>query len=476
MRPDVAPALRPALELYLDLHRHPELAGAETRTAALFADRLRRVGYRVCTGIGGHGVIGVLRRGPGPAVLLRAELDALPVEERTGLPYASTDVVIDPRTGAPVPVMHACGHDAHLACAAGAADLLARDPGWRGTLFVVGQPAEETLTGARAMLEDGLYDRVGRPDVVLAQHTAPLPAGMVAHGTGPVLAGSSALSVEIRGRGGHAALPQLAVNPIEVAAAMVLRLREVDPEVSVTVGALHAGARGNVIPDVATLEVSLRGLSAAALERGEAAVRRVAAQVATGCPEPPRLTVLARSPVTVVDAEAAAPVRRAHEAAFGPARVASWPGSLATEDVGWFAAAGAPLHGGTAIRLSHWMLGTVSPGRWARAASGPGPSSSGSGSGSGPSGSGPSGSGSGPSGAGPGSGPSGSGSGASGPVETGAAAAFAAVPPNHSSAYAPDPRGTLSTGIAALVLAARAHLAGAGDDRPGSGSRRRASR
>jgi amidohydrolase len=430
MIPDVTPVLRPALELYLDLHRHPELAGTETRTAALFADRLHQAGYRVLTGIGGHGVVGVLRRGPGPVVLLRAELDALPVEERTGLPYASGDVVTDPRTGAPVPVMHACGHDAHLACAAGAAELLARDPGRRGTLLVVGQPAEETLTGARAMLEDGLYDRVGRPDVVLAQHTAPLPAGMVAHGTGPVLAGGSALSLEIRGLGGHAATPQLAVNPIEVAAAVVLRLRELDPEVSVTVGALHAGARGNVVPDLATLEISLRGFSAAALDRGEAAVRRVAAEAAAGCPEPPRLAVLARSPVTVVDEDAAAPVRRAHEAAFGAARVASWPGSLATEDVAWFAAAGASLHGGTAIRLSHWMLGTVSPTQWARAraaaaggrrASAPGLSPS-------------------------------------GPAGPGAAATIAAVPPNHSSAYAPDPRGTLSTGIAALVLAARAHL------------------
>jgi amidohydrolase len=403
MTPDVTPVLRPALELYLDLHRHPELAGAEARTAALVADRLHRAGYRVLTGIGGHGVAGVLRTGPGPVVLLRAELDALPVRERTGLPYASTDVVPDPRTGAPVPVMHACGHDAHLACLAGAAELLARDRGWRGTLLVVGQPAEETLTGARAMLDDGLYDRVGVPDVVLAQHTAPLPAGMVAHGTGPVLAGSSALSLEIRGRGGHAALPHLLVNPIEVAATVVLRLRGLDPDVSVTVGALSSGARGNVVPDVATLEISLRGFSAAALDRAEGAVRRLANEAAAGCPEPPRLTVLARSPVTVCDADATAPVRRAHAAAFGAARVATWPGSLATEDVAWFAAAGASLHGGTAIRLAHWMLGTASPAQWTHGA--------------------------------------------------------AALPANHSSGYAPDPRGTLTTGIAALVLAARTHLA-----------------
>ena len=412
MSAEVESVLRPAVQLYVDLHRHPELAGAEERTAAALADRLDAAGYQVRCGIGGHGLVGVLRRGPGPTVLVRTELDALPVAERTDLPYASTEVGTDPAGGRPVPVMHACGHDVHVACVVGAAELLAADPGWHGSLLVVGQPAEETLTGARAMLADGLYEQVGLPDVVLAQHTAPLPAGMVAHGTGPVLAGSSAVELEIHGRGGHAALAHLAVNPIEVAAEVVLRLRALGPDVSVSVGALHAGARGNVVPDVATLEVSLRSFAAAALDRAEAEVRRLAAEVATaaGCPEPPRLTVLARSPVTVCDAAAGDPVRAAHLAAFGAARVAGWPPSLATEDVGLFAAAGADLHGGTGIRLAHWMLGTVGPRQWAAAPGGT------------------------------------------------AAEKLAALPANHSSAYAPDPAPTLRTGIAALTLAARAHL------------------
>lgn len=162
-----------AAEFYLDLHRHPELSGAEQRTAAAFADRLTEAGYQVTTGIGGHGVAGVLRNGPGPVVMLRAELDALPVREQTGLPYAST-VTATAADGRTVPVMHACGHDMHLACAAGAAAELATDlERWRGTLLVVGQPAEETLQGARAMLADGLYQRFEPPSVVLAQHTAP---------------------------------------------------------------------------------------------------------------------------------------------------------------------------------------------------------------------------------------------------------------------------------------------------------------
>ena len=406
----VESVLRPALELYLDLHRSPELSGAEERTAALLADRLARLGYNVLRGVGGHGVVGVLRTGPGPTVLLRAELDALPVAERTGLPYASTAVAADPGTGREVPVMHACGHDAHLACLVGAAELLAVDRSWRGTVLVVGQPAEETLTGARAMLADGLYERVPVPGVVLAQHTAPLPAGMVAHGTGPVLAGSVAVEVVLPGVGGHAAVAHLAVNPIAVAARVVLGLDALGPDVAVTVGAVHAGERGNVVPDSATLRLSLRSFADAALDRALTTLHTLvttettAAFTAASRPGGEvRVTVTGRAPVTVCDAAAGDPVRAAHVAAFGPARVTGWPPSLATEDVGLLAAAGADLHGHPEIRLAHWMLGSTGRRRWA---------------------------------AGP-----------------------AGVPVNHSPFYAPDPRPTLTTGIEALHLAARTHLA-----------------
>ncbi|MCM2423453.1 amidohydrolase [Streptomyces sp. RKAG293] len=419
--PDV---LRPAVELYLDVHRHPELSGAEERTAGRLADRLGASGYRVTTGIGGHGVVGLLRNGPGPVVLLRTELDALPVRERTGLSYAS-DVIAPGGDGQPVPVMHACGHDMHLACAAGAAALLSRTAGhWSGTVMVVGQPAEETLTGARAMLDDGLYTRFAPPDVVLAQHTVPLPAGMVAHAAGPVLAGSAMLQVIVHGRGGHAGAPHLTVDPVVTAAAIVLRLqtvvaRETSPadQVVITVGSLHAGTRGNVVPDHATLDISVRAFTQESLDRATGAVRRVvrAECAASDCPAEPVISTVSRSHPTQADHGTAAAVLRAHERAFGPQRVAVWPPSLATEDFPLYGPAGASLHGVEGIRTAYWMLGSVGPRQWAEA---PGDS---------------------------------------------AAAKLAALPPNHAPEFRPDPRLTVPAGITALTSAALAHL-----DPPGS--------
>ncbi|MFG2845923.1 amidohydrolase [Kitasatospora sp. NPDC048296] len=409
-----------AAEFYLDLHRHPELSGAEERTAARFADRLADAGYRVIRGIGGHGVAAVLRNGAGPVVMLRAELDALPVAERTGLPYAST---VTGRTadGRQVPVMHACGHDVHLACAAGAAAALAEArTGWRGTVLVVGQPAEETLSGARAMLADGLYRRFEPPSVVLAQHTAPLPAGMVAHGRGPVTAGSRTLRVVIHGRGGHAGAPQLAVDPVVAAAAVVLRLQsivsqETSPaeQLVVTVGSLEAGGQGNVIPDRATLNVTVRGFTEQALERAAAAVRRIVRgeAVASGCPREPEFDEVSRSGVNTPDPALSQQVRTAHRQLFGAERVADWPPALATEDFPLFGDAGAELHGVPGIRTAYWMLGMVGPDQWAAA---PG---------------------------------------------TGAAQKLAALPANHSPEFRPQVGMTLRTGISALFSAATACLA-----------------
>ncbi|MGK4579055.1 amidohydrolase [Kitasatospora sp. HPMI-4] len=408
-----------AAELYLDLHRHPELSGAEERTAGRFADRLAAVGYRVTRGIGGHGVAAVLRNGDGPVVLLRAELDALPVAERTGLPYASTATgrTADGRT---VPVMHACGHDVHLACAAGAAAALAEArTRWRGTVLVVGQPAEETLTGARAMLADGLYRRFDPPSVVLAQHTAPLPAGMVAHGRGPVTAGSRTLRVVIHGRGGHAGAPQLAVDPVVAAASVVLRLQsivsqETGPaeQLVVTVGSLEAGGQGNVIPDRATLSVTVRGFTDQILERATAAVQRIVRgeAAASGCPREPEIEEVSRSGVNTPDPLLSQAVRTAHEELFGAERVADWPPALATEDFALFGAAGEQLHGVAGIRTAYWMLGMVGPDQWAAA---PG---------------------------------------------TGAAQKLAALPANHSPEFRPHVGLTLRTGISALLSAATACL------------------
>lgn len=408
-----------AVELYLRVHRDPELSGAEERTAARFAASLAASGLEVTRGVGGHGVVALLRNGPGPTVMLRAELDALPVREQTGLAYASTSTARD-FEGREVPVMHACGHDLHLACAAGAAAVFARHrEHWRGTLMVVGQPAEETLTGAAAMLGDGLYERFGPgpPDAVLAQHSAPLPAGMTAHPTGAATAASATLRVLVHGRGGHAAAPHLALDPLLAAAAIVLRLHTVvaaetgpaDPAV-VSVGSLHAGESANLISDEARLEVTIRAASDASLERLEAAVRRIIAaeSAVAGCPEPPEVTVLSRAPANHPHRVLADAVLSAHRELLGPERVTLWPTSLATEDFGLYGPAGARLHGLRDARTAYWMFGVIGRTQWDRTA------------------------------------------GAS------AADKLAALPPNHSPRFRPDPGAAVPAGIRTLASAALA--------------------
>src|ERR1043165_586849 len=192
---------------YRDLHSHPELSLRETRTATVVAGHLRAFGYDVTEGVGGTGVVGVLRNGEGPVMLVRADMDALPVEEKTGLPYASTVRATD-HTGHDVPVMHACGHDVHVTCLLGAAEELAAGRGdWRGTLLLVFQPAEELGTGARSMLDDGLYARFGTPEVVLGQHVAPLPAGMLGLTAGPAFAAADSLRIVMHGSGGRRPRP-----------------------------------------------------------------------------------------------------------------------------------------------------------------------------------------------------------------------------------------------------------------------------
>ncbi|MCW5251142.1 amidohydrolase [Streptomyces sp. SHP 1-2] len=356
--------LRPALALYLDLHAHPETSGHESRTAGRFAERLAAAGCEVTRGVGGHGVVGVLRNGDGPRVWLRAELDALPVRERTGLPYASD-------SGA----MHACGHDLHLAAAAGATDLLARlRDRWRGTLVVLGQPAEETLSGAEAMLRDGLYERFGRPGAVLAQHAAPLPSGTVAHtpdGT-PVTGAGAVLEVVLHGRGGHAATPGLALDPVVTAAAVITRLHALTARtgphadrMALNVGMVRAGTAANVVPESAALGVGLRARADADLDRLLTAVHRAvhAESAAAGAPREPEVRVVSRSAALRSDLTATESVRRAQAGLLGASRVLPWPGSLATEDFPLFGDAGARFHGQRGIPLVYWMLGVADPGR-----------------------------------------------------------------------------------------------------------------
>jgi amidohydrolase len=297
-------------ELYRDVHQHPELSHQEQRTAGLVADRLRAAGYEVHEGVGGTGVVGVLRNGEGPAVLLRADMDALPVREATGLPYASEATTTD-ADGNDVPVMHACGHDVHVTCLAGAAQLLADGrKHWSGTLIALFQPAEETGDGARGMVDDGLGDLIPTPTVALGQHVMPARAGRVGTRAGPALSAADSMRITVQGRGAHGSMPQAAIDPVVLAAMIVVRLqtvvsREIAPgETAVlTVGSIQAGTKSNVIPDQAVLQLNVRTYSDSTRTAVLDAIRRIvrAECQASDCPNEPEFELFDRFPLTEND-------------------------------------------------------------------------------------------------------------------------------------------------------------------------------
>ncbi|WP_338695258.1 amidohydrolase [Streptomyces sp. Q6] len=331
---------------YRDLHRHPELSLQETRTAGLLARRLRDAGCdEVVEGVGTTGVVGVLRNGEGPVVMLRADFDALPVEEKTGLPYASTERGVD-QDGRDVPVMHACGHDMHATCLVGAATLFARArDAWSGTLLIVFQPAEELVVGAQGMIDDGLFERFPVPGIVLGQHVGPLPAGFLAYGTGPVMAASDSLHVTLHGRGGHGSRPESTVDPVVMAAHVVTRLqgivaREVPPAepAVVTVGRLQAGTKDNVIPDSAELGINIRTYTPQIRDLVRTAVERVvrAESAAGGAVAEPDLTWSGAAPALVSDPAATETTVAAFAGHFGEQRIRTLPLVTASEDVGLF--------------------------------------------------------------------------------------------------------------------------------------------
>jgi amidohydrolase len=348
-------------DLYRDLHAHPELSFAEVRTAKEVARRLTAIGLDVTTGVGRTGVVGVLRNGTGPTVLLRADMDALPVAERTGLPYASTARGID-HNGNDVPVMHACGHDMHVTCLLGALELLAAArTTWTGTVLAVFQPAEEHGSGAQEMLNDGLFERFGKPDVALGQHVAPMPAGMAGGHPGPAFAASDSLAVRLFGRGGHGSRPETTIDPIVMAAATVLRLQTVvarevaggDTAV-VTVGSLHAGTKDNVIPDDAELLLNIRSFTPVVRDRVLDAVRRIirAEAAASGAERDPEITLTDSFPVLVNDADATEQTMAALRDALGNDLVLD-PGPVSgSEDFGMFATA-------AGIPSCYWLFGGV---------------------------------------------------------------------------------------------------------------------
>ncbi|WP_347350464.1 amidohydrolase [Intrasporangium sp.] len=356
-------------ELYRDLHAHPELSHQEQRTAEAVASRLSAAGCEVHTGVGGTGVVGILRNGTGPRVLLRADMDALPVREATDLPYASTATATD-SAGVDLPVMHACGHDLHVTCLLGALDLLAgARQAWGGTVVAVFQPAEELGDGARGMVQDGLTDLVGPVDVALCQHVLPQPAGSVATRSGPVLSSADSMRVVVHGRGGHGSMPHATVDPVVVAAMIVVRLQTVvarelppgEPAV-LTVGSLQAGTKSNIIPESATLLLNVRTYSEQTRTVVLTAIERIvrAECAAAGAPREPELELFDHFPVTQNDPEVTARVAAAFTDHFGAA-VRQLDRLTASEDF-------SDLPRAFGVPYTYWGIGGTDPELYDRAA------------------------------------------------------------------------------------------------------------
>jgi hippurate hydrolase len=395
--------------LYKDVHSHPELSMQETRTAGLAADRLRAAGYEVTTEVGKTGIVGLLRNGDGPTVMLRADMDALPIQEATGLPYASNATATD-REGKMVPVSHMCGHDMHVTWLAGATKLMAEArTSWRGTLMAVFQPAEETGEGAQAMIDDGLFKRFPKPDVVLGQHVMVGPSGTVAGRAGAITSAADSLQIRLFGRGAHGSMPQASIDPVVMAASTVLRLQTiVSREVAaaeaavLTVGVLQAGTKENVIPDEAIIKLNVRTFDAGVRQRVLAAIERIAnaEAAASGAPRPPEITTIDQYPLNVNNQDAAKRVAEAFRGHFGAERVREAGPAPASEDFGSF---GSEWH----VPSVFWFVGGTDPKTYAKAKE---------------------------------------------------ANKINELPVNHSPKFAPVLHPTLQTGVEALVVAARAWL------------------
>jgi hippurate hydrolase len=339
-------------QLYKTLHGAPELSFEEEQTAARMAEQLRDLGFDTTEKVGGHGVVGVLKNGDGPTLLLRADMDALPVVEETGLPYASQVKVRDAR-GATVGVMHACGHDMHMTMLVGTLKYLAahRDA-WSGTVVAIFQPAEERGAGAQAMLDDGLFARFPKPDYALALHVAAdRPTGKILWRTGYALANVDSVDITVRGKGGHGAYPHMTIDPIVIAARLVLDLqtivsREVKPiePAVVTVGAIHGGAKHNVIDDECKLQLTVRSYTPEVRQQILDAIRRKAKAQAesSGAPEP-EIAVSDGTPALWNDEKLGERLDPVVRAAVGEKNVEESEQSMGGEDFGAYGRAGVPI-------------------------------------------------------------------------------------------------------------------------------------
>ena len=356
--------------IYKDIHANPELSMQEQRTAGIAAGWLRQHGYEVSEKVGRTGVVGLLRNGEGPTVLLRADMDALPMQENTGLPYASKKTVSN-KFGQQTPVAHSCAHDMHVTWLMGATRILAenRDK-WRGTVMAVFQPGEETGEGARAMVDDGLTKRFPKPTVALAQHVLPLPAGQIAIRSGLLLSQSDSLRVTLFGRGGHGSSPETTVDPVVMAAAIVMRLQTVvSREIGMTdsavvsVGSVQAGSSANIIPNEAVIQLNIRTFNNQVRETVLSSIKRIvdAEAAASGAPKPPEIVRLpGEFPLTVNDDDATRQVTEALRQRFGSERVGPTGPSSASEDF-------TVLSRAWNVPSVYWIVGGIDPKRYAAA-------------------------------------------------------------------------------------------------------------
>ena len=401
--------LVPDLEsVYKDIHSHPELSMQENRTAGIAADRLRAVGYDVTTGVGKTGVVGVLRNGEGPTVMLRADMDALPVREATGLPYAS-NVTVD-QNGKSVPVMHACGHDMHVTWLIGVATLMAKNRNaWRGTLMPLFQPAEETGAGAQAMIDDGLFKRFPKPSAILGQHVMVGSSGQIGTRSGVITSAGDSFEIRMFGRGAHGSMPQASIDPVVMAASTVLRLqtivsREIAPTDAavVTVGSLQAGTKENVIPDEAVIKLNVRTFDEDVRKRVLAAIERIvsAEAQASGAPKKPEITPLDRYAFLKNDPEATKRAVESFRSYFATDRVKDTQPTTASEDFGSFGSE-------WKVPSVFWFVGGTDPETYAKAKK-------------------------------------------SGTIDE--------IPTNHNSRFAPVIHPTLEAGVEAMVVASQAWL------------------
>jgi amidohydrolase len=399
--------------LYIDIHEHPELSGHEMETAVKIAERLRGLGYEVTEHVGGTGVVAILKNGAGPTVMLRTELDALPVEEKTGLPYASK-VRSKDDAGHDVPVMHACGHDLHMAAIVGTATIMAHNEDtWHGTLMLIAQPAEETISGAKRMIDDGLFERFPKPDVGVALHVDNLePAGKVGVGSGYRYANADSIRITIYGKGGHGSAPHVTVDPIVIAAKTILSLqtiisREVKPgETAVlTVGYIHAGLKNNVIPDQAEMGLTVRTFKPEVRKQMLAAIARIVKgeSEAGGATREPLIEHFESTDAVYNDPGLALRLQTPLETALGKDDVVAQDPVTVSEDYQYFVEQGVPSF--------YFELGGAEPQAFARA------------------------------------------------KETGVP-----LPSNHSSLFAPDVEPALRTGITAEVAVLRNLLQGSAEE------------